>query len=88
MTAISQSHAESDRQLARLLALLEEFPVYMGCFSLSCALWLINAGYAEIMYLDRIGLVPAGRQKLNELREFCPEYESDGPCRMEMEWTP
>ena len=68
MNNVSPTGCEMDERLTSALALLDDFPVYLGCISLGDILMLICSGYAEIMFLDRVGLTPEGRQKLYELR--------------------
>jgi hypothetical protein len=50
--------------------MLAEFPVYIGRLSLGELFRLVWAGYAEPVFLDRIGLTHKGREKLYELEGF------------------
>ncbi len=70
MESVTENSTEALERLENRLAMLAEFPVYIGRLSLGELFRLVWAGYAEPVFLDRIGLSHKGREKLYELEGF------------------
>ena len=70
MESVTENSTEALKRLENRLAMLAEFPVYIGRLSPGELFRLVSAGYAEPVFLDRIGLTPKGREKLYELEGF------------------
>jgi len=70
MESVTENSTEALERLENRLAMLAEFPVYIGRLSLGELFRLASAGYAEPVFLDRIGLTHKGREKLYELEGF------------------
>lgn len=67
MESVTENSTEALERLENRMAMLAEFPVYIGRLSLGELFRLVSAGYVEPVFLDRIGLTPKGRAKLYEL---------------------
>ncbi len=70
MERLTENSTETVERLENSLVMLAEFPVYIGRLSLGEFFRLVWAGYAEPVFLDRIGLTRRGREKLYELKGF------------------